>query len=311
MDYYYSRSYFFRHAKAYLRLDENQSVSRKNSKLELRLIEETQDNNWPLLEWGVLGLSPAGRFLTYLLDLSGDSVTLALKHSVVDSKADTASLAFKLDAYLNPIPSKHYKVEDILGPFQMEPNSKWWVLEGSVALGDSELGYKHKKFCVDSFTNAYFGVVEALVWCQRIRNQVCPSSEKCSKTNANFDNAPKIQLIIHGHDLSLSHEDYIYFDQEGMQCRIGDTPASLEHQTCPPGTQVVLGKLFFEKFTPIFTLTPDHAFISLAKRFKVPPSGYSIWIVFGSLMVAVVTVGVVYVVVKKNTLSNQDQYEAV
>ena len=278
------------------------------------MIDETQDNNWPLLEWGVLGLSPKGSFFTYLLDLYDDSlsVSFALKHSVINSNVGTSSLAFKLDAYLNPIVSKHYSIKDALGPFQRESKTKWWVLNGSVSLDDSELSYQNKKICLDSFTNGFFGVVEALVWCQRIRNKVCLSSKKCSRINATLENAPKINLIIEGHDLSISPEEYIYFDNEGMQCRIGDTPASLEHQTCPPGTQVVLGKLFFQKYTPIFTVTKTRAYITLTSKFKVPQTKNVIWIIFGSLMVLVIIVGVAYAVIQgKIKKDSHDEYQEI
>ena len=284
------------------------------SKLDVRLVSQTQDNSWPLQTWGVLGVSPRGSFFRYLMELYDESptVSLALKHSVKDRKASSDDLEFTLNAYLNPASEKHYKSEDVVGTFLMDPDTDSWYLEGSVRLPDSEFKYDNKKLCLDSFTNDWFGVVEGNIWCMRVRKLVCKDKDvkNCQEKDANMQHAPKIELIIGGNDLSILPEDYIYFDKEGLQCRIGDPCSAIDQETCPQETEVVLGKLFMEKYTPIFNAnrTNDERTITLVTYFKAPKDRKAIWIILGIIVVIVAVIGVIYVITKRKQASDESHY---
>ena len=240
------------------------------------------------------------------------SVSIALKHSVKDKKVSSDNLVFNLDSYINPEPEKHYKNEDIVGTFLMDPDSDSWYLQGSVKLPDTEFSYENKKLCLDSFTNDWFGVVEGSIWCRRVRMIVCNSTEakNCKEKDAKMEDAPKIELMIGEHDLSILPEDYIYFDDEGLQCRIGDPCSSIDQETCPQDTEVVLGKLFMEKYIPILTSSRvnDERMITLVTYFKAPQDKKAIWIILGIIVVIVAVIGVIYVITKRKQASDESHY---
>ena len=320
IDYYYSRSYKYREAQAFMRMTSKESLKVSSesggnvSKLGVRLVSQTQDNSWPLQTWGVLGMSPRGSFFRYLMELYDESATVsvALKHTVKDRKASSDDLEFSMSAYLNPSPEKHYKNEDVVGTFLLDPESNSWYLNGSISLPDTEFKYDDKKLCLDSYTNDWFGVVEGNIWCGRIRKLVCKDKDvkNCKEKDANMENAPKIKLNIGGNDLSILPEDYIYFDKEGLQCRIGDPCSAIDQETCPQETEVVLGKLFLEKYIPIFSANRvnDERTITLVKYFKAPKDRKAIWIILGIIVVIVAVIGVIYVITKRKQASDESHY---
>ena len=320
MDYYNSRFYNYRPAQAYMRFTESEALEIKSEsgkevpKMDLRLVESTQDNTWPLENWGVLGLSPKGSVFSYLNELYDESenISMALKYESKKKKVSSDELTWDLNVYMNPIPEKHYKSSEVVGTFILDPESESWYIDGSVKLPDTEFEYTNQKLCLDSFSNDWIGVIEGTLWCQRVRQAVCNTTEakKCKEKDANMSLAPKIELIVGGQDLSIHPDDYIYFDDEGLQCRIGDPCTARDLDACPPDTEVVLGKKFMEKYIPILSAnkTTNDRTVKLVKYFITPKSRKVIWIVLGILVVIIAVVGVIYVITKRKQASDEAHY---
>jgi len=283
-------------------------------KLDLRLIESTQDNNWPLENWGVLGLSPKGSFFTYLESLydESDMISVALIYESEKKNVDSDSLKWDLNIYMNPDADKHYKHSEVVGTFLIDPSATSWYLSGSVKLPDTEFEYTNQQICLDTYTNDWFGVIDGSIWCERVRQAVCnkTKAKDCTEKDADMSLAPKIELIIGGIDMSIHPDDYIYFDKEGLQCRIGDPCMARDQETCPQDTQVVLGKKFMEKYIPIFNAnkTTNDRSITLVKFFITPKSRKVIWLILGVLVVVIAVVGVIYVINKRKQKSDESHY---
>lgn len=320
IDFYYSRFYSYRPAQAYLRFSDKETLVRSDQtqrnvpKLELRLIEETQDNNWPLGTWGVLGLAPKGAFFRYLETLydEEDSISLALKYSVKRINKSSDELEFDLVSYLNPDPEKHYKESEILATVVQDPQVNSWYLDGSVKLPGTEFAYTDQKLCLDTYTNDWFGVIEGDIWCQRVRQAVCNTTvaKKCKESEARMELAPKIEFTIDGHDLAIEPDEYIYFDEEGLQCRIGDPCMARDSEACPKDTRVVLGRMFMAKFVPILNINrgTGERSIRLVTYFKSPKSKKTYWIILGVIIVIIAVAAVIYIMSKRKQASDESHY---
>lgn len=298
--------YKYQNGSAYLRVSEKESLSKSNNqgvdipKLNLRMISETQGNSWPLGDWGVLGLSPKGSFFTYLSSLyeENKTISIALKYKPKDKKAK--HLEFEMQAYLNPTHEQHYKEKDVIGRFLVDSSSESWYLNGSVRLPDSELEYPTQKLCLDTYMDEYFGVIDAPVWCERVRKAVCNTAraKDCTEENAVLELAPKLELMIESHDLSIKPEDYIYFDEYGLQCRIGNPWLTRERESCPKNTKVVLGKMFLSKYMPILEMTRglEEPSITLVDYFKTSVTRSKAWLGIGILVVVLAVLGLIFVI---------------
>lgn len=319
LEFYEARYYNYQFAEAYLRFSEKQVLQTASkeageaAKLEMRLVQSTQGDTWPLSHWGVLGLSPRGSFFSYLSTMFDETpeISVALKYRTKDKKASEDDLAFDLQAYLNPVPEKHFKDEDVIGKFPIDGESESWYVEGSLRLPDSEFSYPTQRLCLDTFTNEWIGIIEGEIWCQRVRTDVCNSSraKDCRRENANLELAPKIELIIQGQNLSIAPSEYIYFDKDGLQCRFGDPCTARDQESCPHDTEVVLGKMFFEKYAPILGLNQvtGQRTVTLVRNFQAPRNKKVIWISVG-VAAGVMFVGLVICAISRRKRASDERH---
>ena len=297
-------------ASAFLRLHKDDILTVKSDisdqtipKLPIRLIQSTQDNKWPLENWGVLGLAPKGDFFTYLAGLYDEesNISLALKYTILNKDDPNEKLNFETQMILNPKEDLHYSEEDIVGEYNIDTTSRNnWSIIGSLELENTELKYNKQHLCLDTFTNELFGIIDGDVWCQQIRMLVCgvETNENCFQSHADLSKAADILITIGDDMITLSHEDYIYFDHEGLQCRIGDPSIARSQGTCSQDTEVVLGKLFMTKYIPILKLdTKTGQFkMILTNVFKIPNQNSIIWLILASTMAGLSLVGLLFII---------------
>lgn len=319
MDFEFLRFYFYRPAEAYMRFLKNEHLVTENRwkeklpKLEMRLVEKHQDGNWLLGEWGILGLAPYGSFFTYLVQTydESDSVSIALKYTFDKSN----SSRFGLEAYLNPKADLHYSDSDVMGTFVQDTNSDSWFLNGSLRLPDTELNYDKQKMCFDSSVDEWFGVPDGIIWCQRVRQAVCGTSQVslCTKKKAQMSRAPVIELMIEGKDFSMQPHDYIYFDNDRLQCRILEKFWTRQKTLCPPETRIVLGKMFMAKNIPIFTASTlgNQRSVTLVRFFISSGQQKLIWIILGILVFIISLSGLILTIICKKRIPNKEQYSQI
>ena len=266
----------------------------------------SQDNKWPLNDWGVLGLAPNGSFFNYLHAVYDESeeVSIAVKFNLDNKKATNDDLKYETQIYLNPTDESHYEAKDKVGDFYINTQeSNYWYLQGSVELEGTEFKYSNENMCLDTYTNELIGIVEGEVWCNRVRSLVCKKLEKgnCKSFEADLNKAPEIKLILLDQTIAFTHEDYIYFDKGGLQCRFGDPTSARYQGTCGKNTEVVLGKLFLSKYTPTFRSNKKNntTTLTLTKEFKAPKSRKLIWLILGIIAIVLAAAGLVFVCYSK------------
>ena len=281
----------------------------------MQLIQSTQDEKWPLGTWGVIGLAPKGDFFNYLLNVYDETpeIAIALKHTVIDNDVSSEDLSFKVQSYMNPIASQHYQPKNIIGEYIINTDLvNNWYLKGSISLENSDFVYSDQKLCLDSFTNDLFGIIDGEIWCQQVRKQVCGTinAKDCPLLKADLSKAPKITLVLENITISFSEKDYVYFNSEGLQCRIGDPSTARLHETCSQDTEVVLGKLFFAKYTPILKIDRVKGItkIILTDYFEAPSDKKYIWMKIGITIGIIVVLGIVYLYCKQKKGKSESSY---
>ena len=296
------------------KLDVGTTTSKPVPKLKLRLVEETQGNSWPLSKWGVVGLSPQGSFMQYLRALydENEMISIALYHSTLNPGSTSEDLFFDMRMFVNPSKNQHYEKKDVFGTFNVDSEKDSWYLTGGVKLNGTEFQYENTTMCLDSSTNDLFGVIDGELWCQRVRSVLCNSiqAKDCPSSKADLSKAQDITLTIEGKDIVFTPKEYIYFDSEGLQCRIGDPCLASSQGSCPLGTQVVLGKSFFAKYTPILNIenTTGAFSITLTSFFKVPQSKRVIWFTVGIIVATIAVFSIIYFIVKRKQASDEAHY---
>ena len=139
-------------------------------KMEVELVQKQQDNKWQFGNWGVLGISPKGSFITYLRNLysTPDTFSLAMKYTLTETDVDNDNMRFLLQMYLNPEKEKHYTDKDIIGTYPIDAEDDYYYLKGGIAMGDTQFELKDQKMCMSTLGNELFGVINSLVWCDKV-----------------------------------------------------------------------------------------------------------------------------------------------
>ena len=146
---------------------------------------------------------------------------------------------------------------------------------------------------------------------------VCNNETKhCTKSKAQMDLAPTINLNLENITINLEWKDYVYFENDDLQCRFGDICDQRSEGVCADETEVVLGKLFFEKYTPLISVNRQTGSnsITLIKNFKAPKETVYIWIVIGVIAFIVGIVALVLLVLKRRKtedIQEDDEYKGI
>lgn len=150
-----------------------------------------------------------------------------------------------------------------------------------------------------------------------MKKEVCEGKVKnCTKTKADLTKAPKIVITLGSKKITFDSDDYIYFKDDDLKCRFGDICDQRSEGVCSDKTEVVLGKLFFEKFTPMFTVqnNSENATITLLTSFKAPKERVLVWLIIGIIAAIVAVLALVFIIVKRrkeNAEDPDDTYEKV
>lgn len=309
--YLYSRELKTVPAEMYVHMQQHEKLKIQAEKtnvpkMKVDLVQAQQDNNWQLDNWGILGISPKGSFFSYLRQMysASESISMAFKHTLSEDDSSNEKLRYLVQVYMNPDKTKHYEDKNVLGPFPVPEGDDYWSVNGSIKLGETQFAYNDEKICLSTMGNELFGVIDSLVWCDHIKKMVCDGkSEHCTKTKADLTKAPEIKINFGETKLVFDHNDYIYFQDDDLNCRFGDICSQRDEGVCAKGTQVVLGKLFFEKYTPMFKLDTKsgETSILMVKNFKAPKERVLIWLIIGIVSAIVALLALLYIILKKRS----------
>ena len=322
--YLYARELRTVPAEMYLHMQQHEKLKTESEneavpKMKVDLVQWQQNDSWQLDQWGILGISPKGSFFNYLRQVysGSESISMAFKHTLSEDDSTNEKLRYLVQVYMNPDKSKHYDDKNVLGTFDTPEEDDYWSINGSVSLGTTPFKYEDQKLCLSTMGNELFGIVDSLVWCEHVKKLVCNGDTKhCTKTKADLKLAPKLNFKLGDINVSFDSDDYIYFEDDDLNCRFGDACDQRSEGVCAKDTQVVLGKMFFEKYTPMFNLKTKSGAtsITLVKNFKAPKERVLIWLIIGIISAIVALLALLYIILKKRSelsSTGDDVYEEI
>lgn len=81
-------------------------------------------------------------------------------------------------------------VNTILASF--EKQADYWIINGSITLGKTNLNVKDTKICVTNLENDLLLLPSNVLLCEQIKKIVCKSTTDCNKNNAQILKAEKL-----------------------------------------------------------------------------------------------------------------------
>lgn len=81
-------------------------------------------------------------------------------------------------------------INTILASF--EKQADYWIINGSITLGKTNLNVKDTKICVTNLENDLLLLPSNVLLCEQIKKIVCKSTADCNKTNAQILKAEKL-----------------------------------------------------------------------------------------------------------------------
>ena len=141
-------------------------------------------------------------------------------------------------------------------------------------------------------------------------------TKKCTHSKADLSKAPIIKLNLGNHTLEFTSDDYVYFEDNNLQCRFGDICDQRSEGVCAQDTEVVLGKQFFEKYTPLISINRESGLntITLLTYFKAPKERVLIWLIIGIIAAVIAVLALIFIILKRrknDEVQEEDEYKQI
>ena len=237
-------------------------------------------DRWPFEDWGILGLAPNGSFAKYLTSLYGSKADVLFKFKLREATHLRTGTEFHLEAFINPVIDPRFVVKDIT----LEADAQTWSFLAGVYYDEEKLGLESAKTCLNT-EEVILQANDYADRCDNARKQVCngKTGKDCKKSNADFSQGKSLIIEIGGTKLEFAPEEYLYLDNENVECRFGPIADLNSSQTCEADAKFAVGKYFLSKYLPILKFRHDApSSITLVKRFDIPSRSFwnnkSMWL---------------------------------
>lgn len=280
---------------------------------------------WELGKYGILGLSPKSPFWGYIREAADwtsadkDFLQFSLSYNLMSTgevyRLDRMMLR---DSYflLNSMNIERNSVT-----VEQPPEESNWIIRDLEIIRFNEDTPRRYNACISNSLN-YFLYIQNFTteWQPRIMTQLCGKSDGCVANNSIIGDVENIFFALYkpGNDESrvkviLDPNDYINFDENGNAVVVlGDVSADIHH-TCPPDTQLILGRLFFSKVDLVVQVKRDGGFqIGLHKEGENFRIFFVLWntVIFNFLLI-VSTLLVLRTVRRNSTAYMEAHYRAI
>jgi len=311
--FYLSKQLDAQKAELYLRPVFNTTVKVDEPKVEKMPVDLiVGGNSWVLDQLGILGLSPSGYFSKYLTDLYGDNANIVFKYTLEDNTVSNDDLSYNLNTYLNPA----YNGTDVMSEFVLDKDAGSWSAKASIDFISPAWSLKDKRACFNT-DDMLIQVDDSTDRCDAVKNIICDGKigPDCTKANAKFDKAPKLQIQFSSNMFEFTPEEYLYYTDKGVvDCRFGDPGNLRVDGSCDSDTELGVGKYFLQKYPAVLKFRyGGQSSIVLLNNFiipDVPSSNRFIWLIVGGIAALIALVVIVSVILKKKQESDEDYYPA-
>ena len=310
---YFGKTLLVEEAEFHLRVDGNKILNVTDPlvpKMAAQLA--VGGDEWPLNDWGVIGLGPSGDFSQYFSRLYDNQASLLVKMDA--SNIDMPHPNFDMRIFMNP----ELQPADIVGTFQLPAGSKSWTLLGDHDFANPTFSFKNQKICFTNQREDIIQVPDPQQRCDALGKILCKSdiARNCKKGAFDMKIAPKLSFSIEGTVFTFEPEEYLYFDvNNGLKCRFGTSSNISLYRGCDDGTKFAFGKLFLVKYIPAFSYQSDgSATLTLLSKFTVPDRPVekkTNWLLISVVIIAIVitvSFGIAFFVRKRKNVEDGDVY---
>jgi len=315
-DFYFYSMYLYKQAHVVTRLIGSEKVNVDDiNKLPIRLV--TSPNVWPLKKLGVVGLTPSGDYANYITKLYSGDNSLLFGYAAKDATVASANLQFDNHVVINPVYQDTVKAAS----FTYDAKAAVWDQKATATIGDSQIKYTDTQVCFANTANDLIVVIDGQSQCDYVRATVCGGKlgNDCTKTIYDPKQAPKITIAFGSTVLEFTGDDYIYFDNNVLQCRFGDLSDVRSQRVCSDGTEFAVGRLFFAKYMPVIHfLGGGKTKLELITSYNFKPGpgpgpgpdgkGLSIWIILGIIALVIVIGLLVFFFLRKRNSDNTEEH---
>jgi hypothetical protein len=313
--FYHSKQLAASTASLHLRIDTKQNLNVTEpvvDKIPAKLVNG--GNSWNMKDWGVLGLSPQGSFSKYFSTAYNKAASLLLLYNLKDKTVQNEDIAFDFRAFINV----EYNDTSVAKVIDVEKSNEFWSTTASIDFISPAFSFKDTNVCFNTITDEIIQVIDVLDRCDAVKKLICDNKigPDCTKNNANFEKAPKLVIQLGDSKFEFHPDEYLYYRADGVvDCRFGDGENLRVYDVCDPRTELGLGKLFFQKYIPVFKYNHgQNAQIVLLNQFTPPvnpdlPANIWIWIILG-IVGALVIIGAIVAFVMKKKSTDEDAYYA-
>lgn len=306
-DFYNFFAYKYSDASIYSRFDKESPFKGEGvEKFDVRLVRGGQ--KWFLNSFGALGLSPQSAFAKYIRGAYDKDFSLALRFKVQNPTAKNSRLDFNGFVIQNPL----IEEKDVLFKTKLDKKAEFWTVTGDLSLPGTEYDLRGKSFCLTTLSNEIIQTIDADDFQRRIQEVACSGKywTDCTKKEADLKKLSPLAITFGTVLFVFSPEEYTYFGDNGvLMARVGDIGIMRSDRQCPPNSEFGLGKLFFQKYFPLFTFMKDGAAqLTFLQKLDVKEEPQKPWVLIGIAIAIVLIALAIFLYLKPKTAPASEEY---
>ena len=312
ISFYNFSMYTYIKSDLYFRFKINERIEEKEGKkTNLNLITK-ENNKWALKNVGVIGFSPQSNFSNYLRNNYKEDISFLFYYNYKkNNSTPTNLLQFRSRLILNP----RIVPKNILFKINLDKKINSWDFEADFELEKTDWVHKKKKLCITNALSEIIISVDNLNMCDSVKTIACDNKigNACKRKDINLTKLPNLIFKIKDKKIVIPGIDYIYFsDDNVLQCRFGDMASLRPMQVCDRNAEFAIGKMFFDKFYPVFKFKKDGnselAFLD-EYIFDENSNGFY-WIIAAFICFLIIAV-IIFILIKKKRVSDMEFYSEV
>lgn len=194
-------------------------------------------------------------------------------------------------------------------------SSKQWSVSGSTLTFKNLPPLENKTVCFSTVYNQLISFAGAKDRCQEVIDMIC-KEQKCKEDDVK--KAKEMVLKLKDFEYKFYGPEYMFWNPvaKTIQCRFEELPAL---ENCP-GADIIVGKSFYNKFTPVFRYVLNQklqnvgsayeaqmAFLPYFDNYK-PSQSVKIAIIVVAVLIVLVMIGI-FIINRMKKTTNEDYHE--
>lgn len=305
-NFFYWMLYKYKDASFHMRFNADDVLDIiKKDKMPVQLVVGGQ--KWPIDTYGMLGLAPRSAFADYVRQMYNQNLSLMFGYSTYEVDS-SSKLLFKSHVVQNPV----YEDKNVFASVKLADFASSWNFVADLENPEASQNLKAAQVCLTSVSDDVILVPDSDLFCENILKIACAGKDpkECSEADIDFTKVSNLKLTLGDKVFDFKADEYLYFNSKSKAaCRIGDLSDIGSLQVCPGDTNIGLGRLFYQKYIPVFTYNNDKtSTLSFVSHYNfIDRKGHTGLIIAVSIVTVIVGVFLCVLSIKKKR-SDEEYY---